>query len=599
MVFASTTTEEFTSIAFDYIIVGGGTAGLALATRLSEDPSVVVGVLEAGEWHPTEEGISIPGLCGSLLGNSQYDWSFPTVAQKHINNRTVRQPRGKGLGGSSMASIRRRASAREYDAFQVLGNQGWNWDEFVKYMKKAETTIPPSSTGIPDYGTINCSPSSEWHGTSGPVRKSYPLHFNALHLHITDTLENLGVPKNSEPSSGLNMGSVTSFTAVDPRTATRSYSSKAYYEPNAERKNLVVITSSSVSRVVFQAGSSPLIATGVQFTRNGKTFTVEARREVILCAGALQTPQLLELSGIGNKKLLETYGIEVLLELPNVGENLRKSSCSHHRLSTIFQIDPKYETVDFLRDPEEFKLKRELYKSQKGCLSSGLATVLGFIPATSLASEQKIKMWQEIGKKTTESAPKNVRKQLELQMKWLADQTSAEVELIPFPGFRILPSGLEREPNTRYSSTLATTMHPLSRGSVHIVSADSKTPPAIDPNYMENPVDLEIMLAAIKFILKMYQTEPLRGVVRKQVAPTPEQSATDEALIEYIKSNCTTVFHPLGTAAMLPREDGGVVSPRLRVYGTANLRVVDASVIPFELSAHIQSTVYAIAEKVQ
>ncbi|KAI0819515.1 GMC oxidoreductase [Trametes gibbosa] len=591
MVFASATTEEFASITFDYIIVGGGTAGLVLAARLSEDPSVMVGVLEAGEWHPAEEGISVPGFCGTLIGNPQYDWWLPTVPQKHINDRIIPQPRGKALGGSSMMSYSNecRASAREYDAFEALGNTGWNWAEFVKYMKKAETTIPPSSTVGPEFG-INASPSSEWHGTSGPVVKSYPTNFNALHLHITGALEKLGVPRNSEPSNGFNVGSVTTFAAVDSRTATRSYSAKAYYEPNAERKNLVVITGSAVSRVIFQPGSSPLVATGVQFTRNNKSFTVKARKEVILCAGALQTPQLLELSGIGNKKLLETHGIDVLLDLPSVGENLR--------VIAIYEIDSQYQTIDFLLDPEEFKRQRELYKTRKGYLSSALATVLGFVPATAIASEQQIKTWRAIGKKAIESAPNSLKRQLELQMQWLADETSAEVELIPFPGF-FLPCGLKPEPNVRYSSTLATTLHPLSRGSAHIVSADPKTPSAIDPNYMENPVDLEMMLAAMKFTLKMYQSEPLRGVVRKQITPTPEQSATDEALIEYIKNNCATVFHPLGTAAMLPREDGGVVSPRLQVYGTANLRVVDASVLPFQLSAHLQSTIYAIAEKVR
>ncbi|KAH9857111.1 GMC oxidoreductase [Lenzites betulinus] len=590
MVFANTT-DDFCSTTFDYLIVGGGTAGLVLAARLSEDPSVTVGVLEVGEWHPTEEGISVPGLCGSLIGNPRYDWLPPSVPQRHVNNRTVMQPRGRALGGSSMVRMCR-ASAREYDAYEALGNTGWNWSEFLKYMKKAETTIPPASITKPGYG-INVSPSSEWHGTSGPIVKSYPTNFNALHLHITAALETLGVPKNPEPDNGSNMGSVTTFAAVDPQTVSRSYSAKAYYESNAERDNLVVITGALVSRVVFQPGSSPLLASGVQFTRDNKTFTVEARKEVILCAGAFQTPQLLELSGIGDPKVLEPHGIEVLLDLPSVGENLR--------VITICEIDPQYETVDFLLEPEEFKRQQELYKAQKGYLSSALATVLGFVPATALASEEQIKKWQEIGKKSIESAPKSAKKVFELQLQWMQDESSVEAELIPFPGF-FLPCGLKPEPNVRYSSTLVTTMRPLSRGSVHIVSADPATPPAIDPNYLENPVDLEMMLAAIKFTLKMYQTEPLRGVVRKQFAPTAEQSATDEALIDYIKSNCTTVFHPLGSAAMLPREDGGVVSPRLRVYGTANLRVVslfsafcwtfganvvnpmckvDASVIPF------------------
>ncbi|EIW60103.1 GMC oxidoreductase [Trametes versicolor FP-101664 SS1] len=561
------TAEVFASTTFDYIIVGGGTTGLVLAARLSEDPAVTVGAIEAGEWHRGVEGISVPGLCGSLIGNPQYDWSFSSDPQKHVNDRSIFQPRGKALGGSSMVSkpeCSHRASAREYDALETLGNPGWNWAEFLKYMKKAETTIPLSSDVRPEYG-IPATQRDEWHGNSGPVVKSYPTNFNTLHIHITDALETLGVPKNPEPSNGINVGSVTTFAAVDPRTATRSYSANAYFEPNAGRKNLVVTTGSSVSRIIFRPESSPLLATGVEFIHGDSTFTAMARKEVILCAGVFQSPQLLELSGIGKGDILNKYGIKILLDLPGVGENLR--------VIMIHEIDPKYETVDFLQDPEESKLQQELYKAQKGYLSSALATVLGFVPAKALASDDQVRKWKEMGENAILAAPPGVKKQLELQMKWLDDETSAEAELIPFPGF-FLPCGLKPEPNTRYSSVLATTMHPLSRGSVHIVSADPKHPPAIDPNYFANPVDLEMMLALIKFTLKLYQTTPLCDVVRKQVAPSPEQSATDEALVKYIKDNCNTVYHPIGSAAMLPREDGGVVSPDLRVYGTANLRVV-------------------------
>ncbi|KAI8989658.1 GMC oxidoreductase [Trametes punicea] len=593
MVSPGLSVEEFSSTEFDYIIVGGGTAGLVLAARLSEDPTNVVGVIEAGDWDPNVDGINIPGLSGSLMGNPKYDWGFMSVPQKHANNRPVFQPRGKALGGSSMLNLlgMNRAAAHEYDAIEALGNPGWNWSEILKYFKKSETTRPVPPEIAREYGLV--PPDSKFHGDSGPIVKAYPTWFNPLHDSFLDTLAKLGIPRNPEPNTGRNVGGVTCFLTVDTETALRTYSASAYFEPNASRQNLFVLTNSKVAKINFEEGTNPLRATGVEFFNSGKCYNVAARKEIILAAGSFQTPQILELSGIGNKDILSKHGISALLDLPAVGGNLQ----DHVYVYSIYEIDPQYETVDDALEPEVMRRQQELYKSRLGYLSTGLVSAFGYLPAQCFASEEQLAQWKEKALAVAKDAPPGLRKQLDIQIRFFLNPESAEAELLPIPGmFR--GSNLKPEPGSRYSSMVASLLHPLSRGSVHIASPDPMEPPAIDPNYFSNPSDLDMLLNIFKFTLdKLYKTSPFGDVVRKQISPRPEEADSDEALKEYIKNNCGCVYHPLGTASMLPREDGGVVDPQLKVYGTANVRVVDASVIPLQLSAHTQATVYAIAEK--
>ncbi|KAJ3019429.1 hypothetical protein NUW54_g89 [Trametes sanguinea] len=582
--------ESFISTCFDYIIVGGGTAGLALATRLSEDPSVSVGVIEAGDWHPNLDRINLPGLCGSLVGDVQYDWAFTSVPQSNLNNRQIDQPRGKGLGGSSMMNLLAltRAAACEYDALEVLGNPGWNWHEILEYMKKSESTVSPPQGHTMEYSLAPFD--SRWHGESGPIAKSYPTYFNSLHKAFVATLEHLGVPRNPDPASVITIHQL--YYVLTSISAT------------AELFGQRVLR----ALIVFKSGGTPLVATGVEFIKCETTYMATCRREVVLSAGSFQTPKLLELSGLGNKEVLSQHGIDTLLHLPGVGENL-PSAEDHLFVTTIHEIDAKYNTLDVVEGPETLP-----DSEPKAYLASPPTALFGFLPAQAFMEDEQRNEWKALATATAQNAPPGLKKQVKLQIEWFEDHSVAEGEVIPFPGFFRL-SGLKPEPNKRYSSMVATSMHPLSRGSTHIASPDPTAPPRIDPSeimhhirylaqtvtaaaeYLSNPADLPVLAAVLKFVLKAYRTEPLEEAVRKQVAPSIEESASDEALAEYVKNTCASSYHPLGTAAMLPFEDGGVVGPDLRIHGTANLRVADASILPMQLSAHTQATVYAIAEK--
>ncbi|KAF8588245.1 GMC oxidoreductase [Ramaria rubella] len=582
---------SFCNHQFNYLIIGGGTAGLALAVRLSEDPKVVVGVIEAGEWNENVPEVNVPGFGGRIIGTQGYDWSFMSIPQCYTDQKPSFQARGKALGGTSMLNLMAFNRSK-------LGNPGWNWFEFLKYMKKSETTIP----GTPDINALYSldPPESAFHGDSGPIVKSYPTAWwSPLQLPIFASLNALGVPTNRDAGKGDNIGVTTSYFSINPRTATRSYSANAYYAPNSHRRNLFVVTGAHVTRILFDdhAARHPIItATGIEFLRDGEKYVAKSSQEVIVSAGSFQTPQILELSGIGRKEVLSQFGIEQLVDLPGVGENLPRLDClqDHIGVRTVHEIDPTYETADTLLDSDVLTKQLELYKVQKGMLCTALASCFACIPTDNLVPEDSVKQWSRdpawIPK--VDALP-GLGKQYDLQKQWLLDPRTAATEIIPLP--RMFPG--VPEPGRRYSSAVSGLMHPLSRGTVHISSGDPLTAPAIDPGYLSNPLDLDILLSILKYTLKIYKTGPLNDAVRSCLMPSPEESTSDERLLEYIKHNNSSWFHPIGTASMMPRIDGGVVDPSLKVYGTMNVRVVDCSVIPLHMACHPQTIAYAIAEK--
>lgn len=597
-------TEDLADVQPDYIVVGGGTAGLTLAARLTEDPAITVLVVEAGVHHGPTPEIDVPGYMGRTMTNPKFDWTFFSVPQKRANDRVVLQPRGKGLGGSSLINYLGifRPSKIELDAIEELGNPGWNWDSLLYYMKKSECLQPPdvSRTNALKYAM---KPDLEYHGTDGPIKNSFGPVLGEMHMKLFDSAQALGIPRNPETGNGRNDGCMTSLLSVDATTAKRSYAASAYLEPNLDRSNLLVLTEAYVTKVLLEENGDLRRAVGIEYLKGGIQLRIDnVKRDVIVAAGTLQTPQILELSGIGNPTILSQFGIETIIDLPGVGENLQ----DHVGVTTIVEVNTRDETTDVLADPLMVKKHEELYQHKMGMFATVPAPAFVFLSADALGSEDDIKSWKdqahaqntEVLANTLPSLKSGLEKQYAIQRKLLNDKHQSQAELLQFAGRQPMPYAPPAEPGKRYTSLFCALTHPLSRGTVHLASADPLAPPAIDPNYFANAADLRLVVRTVQYALKLYATPPLADHVTRTLLPPPETLARGEAgIAEYVRAHCGPVFHPVGTAAMMPRADGGVVDPVLKVYGTSNLRVVDCSIVPLELSCHTQSIAYAIGEK--
>ncbi|KAG9207038.1 hypothetical protein G6514_000329 [Epicoccum nigrum] len=559
------------------VIAGGGTAGLVVATRLSQYlPNQCILVVEAGPDGRNESKIYIPGLRGSTFG-SLYDWNLTTTPQAAANNRTIPHTRGKVLGGSSALNllIWNRASRREYDAWEELGNPGWNWDAIFPAMLEAENF--QREDGVAQYG-------QEGVAYGGPIETALiedpPPHVRAG----ISTLETLGLEQNLESLNGDNIGVMYQPATHRLSNHTRSYA--VDYLPRAG-PNLVILPNATVTRLVLSENGTTV--TGVELACGR---SIHATKEVILSAGSLLSPKILELSGIGQKKVLLQAGIKPKVDLPGVGENLQ----DHLRIQTTYELRPNITGLDILRY-NQTRAAAELALWQKGQISlyqySGSA--YGFL------------QWPQTSKNTTTllnlaHSVANTSNPIDrTKLNFLSNPTSRVPDLqVVFSdgyiGTRGYPSNTTSGYGKSYATLLGGIMHPFARGSVHVTSGDASAAPAIDPRYLSNAFDLAAAVQAAKFLRKMGSTSPFRELWVAEHDPGLD-TQTDAQWEAYVRENASTFYHPLGTCAMLPREDGGVVDPALRVYGVQGLRVVDAGVIPVLVSGNIQTAVYGVAER--
>ncbi|KAK7690599.1 hypothetical protein QCA50_005698 [Cerrena zonata] len=527
-----------------------------------------------------------------------------SVLLRFVNDRTIKHPRGKGLGGCSMinffASVR--PSKDELDAFENLGNPGWNWDSLLYYMKKSEQLQFPDISPE-DSQHLALLPELEFRGLDGPLAKSFPIpNITDVHPKMMDALETLGVPRTLDGAIGRNVGATAVTTSIDRKTATRSYSASAYYAPNASRPNLLILTGANASKIHFTRNINGLQhAVSVEFVKDGVVKKVYARKEVIRSAGSLKIPQLLELSGIGNRAHLEPLGIETKIDLPGVGENLQ----DHVRVPTIIKSDERFPSREQLENEEVLEKQWSLYKEGKGMLAWGPSTFTAFIPAKTIANESDIQRWISFAtlSSTPSITPHSVKlgfeKQFAIVQQRMNDSTHPVGQLLTLNAHSPV-NGLEADAQKHYMSVLCACSNPLSRGTTHIASSDPMEASLIDPNYLSNPADVEILSQMVRFTLKLYQyqTEPFSDLVVGPVVPVFGQGEVDpETIVSHVRHTMETVCHPVGTASMLPLADGGVVDSELKVYGTSNLRVVDCSIIPLQVSSNIQALCYGIAEK--
>ncbi|KAI0319604.1 hypothetical protein OF83DRAFT_769458 [Amylostereum chailletii] len=554
--------------SYDYVIVGGGTAGLTVAARLTEDPNVKVLVIEAGP-----DGRNNPNVTDLknryLPYGTEVDWAPLTVPQRSANGRRYQQIQGRVLGGSSAINGAAwiRPDAREYPHWEALGATGWTFDRIYGYSKKSENFT--TYTG----GALH--PDLSLHGTKGPIHVSIQNDINPFWDDtVFPTLRTANHTVVDDPTGGKQGSSYTEISCY-PNTTTRSYSATGYYTPNENRTNLELLLSSQVSRIIWSKGGESLVATGVEYhTGNGTAANVTAKN-VIVSAGTLHTPKVLELSGIGNKSILEPLGIEVKVDSPGVGSNLQNQI----GVSVIFTLqnitnwgEAQQPVLDLV--PAYAVLPADAQTEQAAMLANKTADI-------SQDQFDALKAMIDQGVPQTETF-------------WSTSATNGTVSL------------------TLYTTDL----HTFSRGTVHINSTDYAQPPLYDPNYLSAPHDLWYLSRAILHGRALTQTPPLASYVTGET--TPGANYTDiESIEEWLKSNFRTMSHFVGTSAAraslipfhtlatltthrcsaVPFEKNGVVDPEtFIVHGTENVRVIDASVIPLLPGVHTEAIVYAIAE---
>ena len=505
------------------------------------------------------------------------------------------------------------ASGTDINDWEALGNDGWSWSDLFPYFLKSNTFYQPEPQTKKDLNISYIDPAD--HGTNGPLQVSYCNDYNVFEEAWVPTFAELGLAVDGDPYGGEAIGGFTTAVTQGPKNVSRSYAANAYFEPNAKRPNLKVLTGAQVNNIVFQTkgwkpnSNQPLVATGLNFTdlSTNKTHVVNTKREVVLSAGVVQSPQLLELSGIGGSHLLNKHGIPVLVDNPHVGENLQ----DHQLTSQGFEVDDGLVTLDSLGDPGVFPAALNQYVVNKtGLLAEATMSVSYLSYEQMLNSSKSQNLLPSDPNAYVPSASalaKNpgLTKQYELIKAKLMDPAQASVLELFIPAgnnYRFANDSVLLFTSPGPGSFLgmyAVNVHPFSRGSIHINSSNPFSYPVIDPRYLSNPIDLDVLSTAALHLETIATTPPMSTLLKGNgtVYETYYNKVTQANAAQHVKDTLNTLYHGIGTCAMEPQDKGGVVDPRLKVYGTSNLRVVDASVAPLLTRGTIQSFVYAIAEK--
>lgn len=519
---------------FDYIIVGAGSAGCVLARRLSEDPKTSVLLLEAGG-KDSNPWIHIPAGFIKTLTHPGVNWLYQSEPEAATKNRPIPIPRGKVLGGSSSINgmLYIRGQHRDYDIWSQLGNKGWSFDDVLPYFKRAENQERGED---------------EWHGSGGPLNVSDQNETDNLVCDaVIAAAEHLGIPRNNDVNGADQEG--FGYCQLTVRRSRRHSTAVAYLDPVSYRKNLHVITNAQATRVLLDGKR----AIGIEYDRGRQRQTAHANCEVLLSGGSVNSPQLLELSGIGDPEILSQYGIDTAHALPGVGHNLQ----DHYITRQTWHVNNAPSVNQRTRGLSlAWEVMKYMYKGE-GVLALSVANVVGFAKVRE-------------GVETPD---------IQYHMTPASFDNTPERNLEAYPGMTIAPCQLR----------------PQSRGTIHIKSAEPLAAPAIRPNFLDAQVDRDTIVGGMVLGRKIMDAPPMERFRGEETRPGKDVQSYDEYL-DYARSTGATVYHPIGTCKM-GQDTLAVVDERLRVHGIEGLRVIDASVMPTLVSGNTNAPTIMIAEK--
>jgi choline dehydrogenase len=514
--------------SYDYVVVGAGGAGCAVAARLSEDPALRVLLIEAGG-SDRSLNIKIPAAFAKQF-RTKLDWDYSSGPEPHLNGRSLYVPRGRCLGGSSSmnAMMYTRGRPLDFDGWSAAGCPGWSYAEVLPYFQRAENDESGSSEGL---------------GAGGPVNVAVPRDPRPLTGRFLDAAQRAGIPANPDINSAEQDG--VAMTPLQQRNGRRWSSADAYLRPARRRRNLIVKTGAQALGIELADGR----AAGVRWRdRRGREAIARAGREVVLSAGAIGSPQLLMLSGIGPAEHLRSIGIEPAVDSPGVGDNLQDHP--------FFLLCYETELNEDLADAEKPKALLQWLLRRRGPLTSNVGEALAFV---------------------------RTRPGL----------AAADVELIFGPAY-YHDHGFDTFDGHAFSLAAAL-VAPRSRGRLRLRSADPEEKPELVGNHLGDPDDLAALAAAFRTLREIAHTEPLDSVRGRELVPG-EEVESDEEVEEFLRREVELLYHPAGTCRM-GSDDGAVVDPELRVRGVDGLRVADASVMPVITGGHTYAPTVMIAEK--